>query len=902
MTMPPFQHFSEDEKRAIRRSHEIAIEHGQNNVSAIHLLAAIVLDDESPFALLSKKIGFQYDRFFGDFVEKLEGEGSLRSNIAEGPQQMFLTADLAQVIEHSMAVMKKRGDTAISSHHILISLTSVPSDAQQFLLQYGITNENIQGALQELEEEREQFEQSFERKNRTLLKYSEDLTQLAREHKLDPVIGRDEEIQRLIQILSRRVKNNPLLIGEPGVGKTAIVEGLAQRIVQNDVPQNLVESHLIMLDMGLLLAGTKYRGEFEDRLKRIIREVENSNENIILFIDEIHTLIGAGSSEGSMDAANILKPSLARGKLRVIGSTTRDEFQKYFERDRALVRRFQTIYVEEPDVEESKRILQGLRPYYELYHGVRIASDAIDAAVDFSVRYINDLNLPDKAVELIEETSSLVKISLQDLPQDVKEASGKLKSLEIEREAILAKRIPESEKKKKVRVIERKMEKIRSSVEELAEKWKKEKGLFETISEITKEIETAKREAQRAEREDSFAEVAHIRYGKIPILEKKLTQAQSKLNRLQKENSLLRDEVIREDIARVVSRWTGVPLTKMIQSEQRRLSQLEDILRERVKGQDEAIQKLADAIRRSRLGVSDPKRPIGSFLFLGPTGVGKTELTKALAAFLFGDEKALVRVDMSEFMEKHAVSKLVGAPPGYVGYENAGILTEAVRHRPYSVILFDEVEKAHRDVFNILLQILDDGVLTDSKGRAVDFRNTIIILTSNLGAEYFQKMQSIGFSTDRKQEEGNLVFLKDKVMEAVQDFFRPEFLNRLDEIILFNALTKKDLKDIVSREIQTLEQRLVSRGIRIKLNASAVQHLIEKGFDPKYGARSLKRVIERDLTNLIARSLMGEDSQDRVLTISSDGEQLVLKKKSEIKVNKRKTRSRVVGKKLAKTL
>ncbi len=902
MTMPPFQHFSEDAKRAIRRSHEIAIEHGQNNVSAVHLLAAIVFDDESPLALLAEKLGFQYDQLLSDLIDKLESERAANSSVVEGPQQMFLTADLAQVIEHAMAVMRERGETASNSQQILISLAAIPSDAQQFLLQRGITRERMQSGLQEIEQEKEQLERSFERKYRTLLKYSEDLTRLAQEHKLDPVIGRDEEIQRLVQILSRRVKNNPLLIGEPGVGKTAIVEGLAQRIVRGEVPQNLVGSHLIMLDMGLLLAGTKYRGEFEERLKRIIREIENGDENVILFIDEIHTLIGAGSSEGSMDAANILKPSLARGRLRLIGSTTRDEFQKYFERDRALVRRFQTVYVEEPNPEESKRILQGLRSHYELYHGVRIAPEAIDAAVDFSVRYINDRNLPDKAIDLLDEASSLVKISLQDLPQDVKEASEQLKALEIEKEAILAKRIPEGEKKRKLRTIERKMERIRSSVGEIAEKWKKERELFETISSFSKEIESAKREADRAEQEGSFAEVANIRYGQIPLLEKKRSQAQSKLNRLQKESALLRDEVAREDIARVVSRWTGVPLTKMIQSEQQRLSQLEDILRERVKGQDEAIQKLADAIRRSRLGVSDPKRPIGSFLFLGPTGVGKTELTKALAEFLFGDEKALVRVDMSEFMEKHTVSKLVGAPPGYVGYENAGVLTEAVRHRPYSIVLFDEVEKAHRDVFNILLQILDEGVLTDNKGRTVDFRNTIIILTSNLGAEYFQKMQSIGFSTEEKREEGNLVFLKDKVMEAVKDFFRPEFLNRLDEIILFNALTKRDLKEVVTKEIQILEQRLATKGIRVKLDASAIQYLIEKGFDPKYGARSLKRVIERELTNLIARSLMdNKDGDGTTLSVRSDGEQLLLNTQKSKTTAKKKTRSRIVGRKLAKT-
>jgi len=905
MTMPPFQHFSESAKRAIRRSHELAIEHGQTNVSAFHLLAAISFDDDSSLQFITEKIGVPYDQFIGDLIDELEKEKAPNSTTLDGPQQMFLTADLAQAIEQSMKVMKDSGASAIDLSHLLLALFDVSSIAQSFLLGHGLTRSKVEEALAYMEEEKDRIENTYEKKYRTLLKYSEDLTLLAEKDMLDPVIGREDEITRLIQILSRRVKNNPLLIGEPGVGKTAVVEGLAQAIVKRDVPKNLFETRLIVLDIGLLLAGTKYRGEFEERLKKIIKEIENGDERIILFIDEIHTLIGAGSSEGSMDAANILKPSLARGKLRVIGSTTRDEFQKYFERDRALVRRFQTIYVEEPTVDEAKYILRGIRNRYELYHGVRIHPDAMDAAVDFSVRYINDRNLPDKAIDLLDEASSLVKISLNDFPQEIKEASEKIRNLEIKKEAVLSENLPKKEEGKQLRAIERQIEAIRGSVSEISSKWEKEKKLLDKISKLTSEIEEARRESEQAKFNDEFGKVAEIDFGRLPILEKKLSQARMQLHRIQKRSSILRDEVNREDVARVVARWTGIPLTKMMDTEHEKLTQLEEMLRNRVKGQDEAIQKLADAIRRSRLGVSDPKRPIGSFLFLGPTGVGKTELTKALAEILFGDEKALVRIDMSEFMEKHTVSKLIGAPPGYVGYENAGILTEAVRHRPYSIILFDEVEKAHRDVFNLLLQILDDGILTDSKGRLVDFRNTIIILTSNLGAEYFQKMQSIGFTTAEKEKEnkGNLVFLRDKVMEAVREFFRPEFLNRLDEIILFNALTKKDLEQIVEKEISKLESRLSEKGVKLRLRKSAISYLIEKGFDPRYGARSLKRVIERELTNLIARTLLGEkgSGEKRIFIIQSDGNTLSLKTEEKKKANIKRVRSRVLKRGLAKT-
>jgi len=883
--MPPFQNFDNAAKRAIRRSHELAIERGQRHVSSLHLLAALLLDEDSFIPTIFERLGGNSDFFVQQLLEEIEEQNDGGGDTLENPQQMFLTTDLAQVIELSLRIAKHLKDTSIGAEHLFLALFEVEGPAQAFLMREGVSRERVEEVLRKLKEEEEKMEQQFNRRYRTLAKYSQDLTELAAKNELDPVIGRKEEIERLIHILSRRTKNNPILIGEPGIGKTAIVEGLAQRIARGDVPRHLKGTKVLLLDLGSLLAGTKYRGEFEERLKRILREIEQNNDSVVLFIDEIHTLIGAGASEGSMDAANMLKPALARGKVRIIGATTRDEYQKYFEKDAALVRRFQPIFVEEPSEEEAERILEGLRNRYEHFHGVRISDDAIRAAVDLSTRYLSGRNLPDKAIDLIDEASSQVKISLEHLPEELREAEERMRELEIEREH--AQMLSGQNRVREEKRIRSEMQEIEDSIQELAEHWRKERGMIDEMKELRTELASAQLEAQRAEKEGFFGKVAELRFGKIPALEKKLGSLSRKLARFQKESSFLRDTVQREDVARVLARWTGIPVEKMLQGEYEKLARIEEILRSRVKGQDEAIQKIADAIRRSRVGIHDPKRPIGSFLFLGPTGVGKTELTKALAEFMFDDEDALVRIDMSEFMEKHAVSKLIGAPPGYVGYDNAGVLTEAVRHRPYAIVLFDEIEKAHPDIFHLLLQILDEGRLTDSKGRTVDFRNTIIILTSNLGSQYLQKMQSLGFSdsSEKGELEDDFEKLRGKVLEAVQDFFQPEFLNRLDEIILFHPLAEKEMELILDRELEKLTERLGEKGIRIQLQKSARKALIDQGFDPKYGARSLKRVIQRELVNRIAKAMVEGEIHpgDRVSVRYADGSFIVERKEGRKK-------------------
>ncbi len=885
MGLPHLQNFTEGAKRVIRRSHELAIERGQQHVNSLHLLLALFLDEESFLPLLVEEFGENSDTLIQHITEEIEGGEKIQPNLIENPQQMFLTTDLAQLIEGSFKIAKLLKDKAISMEHLFLAIFEFSNPAQQFLSQYGMTKDGIYSALKKMKEKEEELKKSFRGKYRALSRYSRNLTELAREGKLDPLIGREKELERLIQILSRRTKNNPLLIGEPGVGKTAIVEGLSQKIVKGDIPHTLRGKHVVLLDLGLLLAGTKYRGEFEERLKRIIREIEENDDEVILFIDEIHTLIGAGSSEGSMDAANMLKPSLARGTIRVIGATTKSEYQKYFERDRALTRRFQPIFVEEVNEEKAKEILRGIRSRYERYHGVIISDEAIDAAVELSLRYIHGRNLPDKAIDLIDEASSLLKISIQDTPHGIKETQEKIQSLDLEKMAISFSLDDKNEKSKKIRQIERKIRKLKKGIESISEQWKKEKDLVGEIAQLKDEIEKEKEEAEFLLGEQKHAEYVERMYGKIPLLEKKLEQLEKKLSRLQKKESLVPNVVRREDIAKVVSRWTGIPLTKMVEEEIERLRKIEDVLRERVKGQDEAIEKIAHAIRRSRVGIHDPKKPIGSFLFLGPTGVGKTELTKALTEFMFGDEKALIRFDMSEFMEKHAVSKLIGSPPGYVGYDEAGLLTEAVRHRPYSVILFDEIEKAHPDVFHLLLQILDDGILTDSKGRKVDFKNTIIILTSNLGSEYLQKTHAIGFSEESKKRDQE--YLEGKVKESLQQFFRPEFLNRLDEIIFFSPLQENDVKKIIEKEMKIIQERISQKGIILSYKKNLIPYFLEKGFDSKFGARSLKRTIQREIVDLLAKKIFDGELKkgDSILLSESNGK--ILFEKTRVKIKKK---------------
>jgi len=852
----PFQNFTTKAKEAVHRAHQLAIERGQSHVSPLHLLAALLLQDESMTLSILERLEIDTIHFADSIIEALDGNST--STTMSPSFQLYLTPELAQVLQDgSPRVASTFGDQFVSTEHLLLALLENPGNAAEVLARFQVSREEVVNIYEDIKDGKI-TDIEAPKQNRVLAKFTRSLTDQARENKLDPVIGRDREITRVIQILSRRTKNNPILIGEAGVGKTAIAEGLAQRMASGDVPESLKGKELVSLDLGLLIAGTKFRGEFEERLKSLMKEIERAEGNIILFIDEIHTIVGAGAAEGSMDASNMLKPALARGELRVIGATTLNEYQKHIERDPALTRRFQPVHVNEPSVEDAIAIMRGLKEKYELYHGVRITDDAIVSSVELSSRYLTDRYLPDKAVDLIDEAASALRISLENKPPKLEEAHRKIIRLEIEREA-LKKDVSQGEKgaKARVKTVEKEIAELKEGTRELEAKWKNEKETLNDIKAIKRELEEARIDADAAETMSDLARAAEIRYGQIPDLDKDLKIKMTRLKKLQSSRRVLREDVTEEDIADVVSRWTGVPVTRMLEEEVNKLARMEDALRSRIVGQDEALKKVADAVKRSRVGIGDPNRPIGSFLFLGPTGVGKTELTKGLAEFMFDDENALIRVDMSEFMEKHSVSKMIGSPPGYVGHDEGGALTERVRHRPYSVLLFDEIEKAHPEVFNILLQVLDNGRLTDAKGRTVNFKNAIIIMTSNLGAEHIDKMSRLGFTEDTG-EKAQYAHSKDKVMKTLRDFFRPEFLNRLDEIILFDILSEKAIKEIVTMQVEIVEKRLADKKIKLQFTPAALTYLAKKGYNPQYGARPLKRLIQSKVLTPIATMMVSE--------------------------------------------
>ena len=835
---------------------------GQQTIEPIHFLRAMIEKAQDVVGFLLQKQGVNVQHI----AQVTESEISHLPRVSGGNGQSYLSNDANQVVMRAEALAQEMGDEYVSVETFFLALLDVNSTASRILKDAGLTKQNVTAAIRELRQGKNVKSQSADDNYRSLEKYAKNLIADARAGKLDPVIGRDDEIRRVLQILSRRTKNNPILIGEPGTGKTAIVEGLAQRIVRGDVPENLKDKILYSLDMGALVAGAKYKGEFEERLKSVISEVTGAEGRIILFIDEIHTLVGAGGGEGAMDAANILKPALARGELRAIGATTLNEYQKYFEKDKALERRFQTVMVDEPDEMSAISILRGLKERYENHHRVRIQDDACIAAVKLSERYISDRFLPDKAIDLMDEAAAKLRMERDSLPEELDEKTRRLAQLEIEREAI--KRENDEEK---LAQLNKDIAELQQEVSEYKSKWQREKELVNKIQQNKQQIENLKFEAERAEREGNYGKVAEIRYGKLKALHDEIAQIQGQLHSVQGAETMVKEEVTEDDIAEVVSRWTGIPVSRMMQSEREKLLHLEDELHKRVIGQEEAITAVSDAVRRSRAGLQDPKRPIASFIFLGTTGVGKTELAKALADYLFNDETMMTRIDMSEYQEKFSVTRLIGAPPGYVGYDEGGQLTEAVRRKPYSVVLFDEIEKAHPDVFNILLQVLDDGRLTDSKGRTVNFCNTIIIMTSNLGSHLIQEEIGKMNSEDAAAREKTLEGLKQKLMVMLKQTIRPEFLNRIDETIMFTPLTKEEIADVVRLQMNSVSKMLSQQGFTLTVTDKAIDALAQAGFDPEFGARPVKRAIQRDVLNALSKSLLnGDVTRERAIIVDAD--------------------------------
>ena len=852
-----FNNFTIKAQEAVQEAVNLVQAKGQQAIEPVHLLAGVMKVGENITRFIFQKLGVNEQQV------SLVLDRQIDSLPKVSGAEPYLSRESNEVFQKAMDYSKQMGDEFVSIEPVLLAILSVKSTASSILKDAGVTESELRKAIEELRKGDKVTSQSSEDTYQALEKYAINLNEAARNGKLDPVIGRDEEIRRVLQILSRRTKNNPILIGEPGTGKTAIVEGLAHRILRGDVPENLRNKQVYSLDMGALVAGAKYKGEFEERLKAVINEVKKSDGDIILFIDEIHTLVGAGKGEGAMDAANILKPALARGELRSIGATTLDEYQKYFEKDKALERRFQVVMVNEPDTLSTISILRGLKERYENHHHVRIKDDAIIAAVELSNRYITDRFLPDKAIDLMDEAAAKLRMEVDSVPEELDEITRKIKQLEIEREAI--KRENDTAK---LEQIGKELSELKEQESSYKAKWQSEKALVNKIQQNKVEIENLKFEAEKAEREGDYGKVAEIRYGKLQALNKEIEETQQKLHQMQGDKAMIKEEVDAEDIADVVSRWTGIPVSKMLQSEREKLLHLEDELHKRVIGQDEAIEAVADAVRRSRAGLQDPKRPIGSFLFLGTTGVGKTELAKALAEFLFDDESMMTRIDMSEYQEKHTVSRLIGAPPGYVGYDEGGQLTEAVRRKPYSVVLFDEIEKAHPDVFNILLQVLDDGRLTDNKGRTVNFKNTIIIMTSNMGSSYIQsQMEKLNGSNKTAIIEET----KREVMNMLKKTIRPEFLNRIDETIMFLPLTEKEIKQIVNLQIGNVQKMLAENGVELKLTEAATDFLTKVGYDPEFGARPVKRAIQHYMLNDLSKKLLAQEvNRNKPIVVDAD--------------------------------
>ena len=863
-----FNNFTIKAQEAVQTAQQIAQQYGHQELQNEHFFKAIEQVDENVLPFLFKKLNINREQLNKQLDAALQGFAKVSGG------DMGISRDASTMLNEAVNIAKKWNDEYVSLEHLILAIFKSNSKIAQALKNQGVSEKELEKAIQELRKGERVTSASAEDTYNSLNKYAKNLNQLADSGKLDPVIGRDEEIRRVLQILSRRTKNNPMLVGEPGVGKTAIAEGLAHRIVKGDVPENLKDKVIYSLDMGALIAGAKYKGEFEERLKSVVKEVTSSDGNIILFIDEIHTLVGAGGGEGAMDAANILKPALARGELRAIGATTLDEYQKYFEKDKALERRFQKVMVDEPDTESAISILRGIKEKYETHHKVRIKDEAIIAAVELSERYITNRFLPDKAIDLMDEAAAKLRMEINSKPEELDVLDRKIMQLEIEIEAI--KREKDEEKLKMLYVDLANLKEERNAVNA---KWQSEKSVIDEVQATKEAIEKYRLEADRAEREGDYGKVAELRYGKIKEAEDKLAELQKNLDSKSHENALVKEEVTAEDIAEVVAKWTGIPVAKMLQGEREKLLNLEKELHRRVVGQEEAIEAVSDAIRRSRAGLQDPRRPIGSFLFLGTTGVGKTELAKALAEYLFDDENAMTRIDMSEYQEKHAVSRLVGAPPGYVGYDEGGQLTEAVRRRPYSVILLDEIEKAHPDTFNILLQMLDEGRLTDNKGRTADFKNTIIIMTSNMGSQIIQEtFEKYPNDTERAIDES-----RDEVLQLLKETVRPEFLNRIDDIIMFTPLNAKNIRSIVKLQLQSLFRMVAKEGILLDATDEAIDYLAQKGFDPQFGARPVKRTIQKEVLNKLSKEILsGTVQRDAVILLDAFDNQLVFRnQKSE---------------------